>query len=283
LFDSVYADCRSGSAAGWLLQLSSYRECLPYALYYQEYQSAPPWIFLSERKAPAYRHSELANAWGHEVEALREARSNLLANVRGVRDVASFYGSPLLLFPLTVATLLLASYRFWAAAVIYLVVWCGLLVSLIKFPHYIAASIGLLPILAAYGFRVLSVIGRNYGSFLVLAFATLLCIQGNGERVHVWETRARNFISPRMIGTTEALKQGGRHLILVRYSVQDVGNNEVVYNGADIDSSQIVWARDMGESKNRELINYYHGSRKISLYEPDIDPAKLIPYASASQ
>lgn len=197
--------------------------------------------------------------------------------------MASFYGSPLLLFPLTVATLLLASYRFWAAAVIYLVVWCCLLVTLIKFPHYVAASIGLLPILAAYGFRVLSVIGRNYGPFLVLVLATLLCIQGNGERGRLWGTRARNFISPRMIGTTEALKQGGRHLILVRYSAQHVVNDEVVYNSADIDSSQIVWARDMGESKNRELINYYHGSRKISLYEPDIDPAKLIPYASVSQ
>ena len=86
-----------------------------------------------------------------------------------------------------------------------------------------------------------------------------------------------------MIGTTEALKQGGRHLILVRYSAQHVTNDEVVYNSADIDSSQIVWARDMGESKNRKLINYYHGSRKISLYEPDIDPAKLIPYASVTQ
>jgi hypothetical protein len=86
-----------------------------------------------------------------------------------------------------------------------------------------------------------------------------------------------------MIGTTEAMRQGGRHLLVVRYSAHHADNDEVVYNSADIDASQIVWARDMGEAKNRELIDYYRGSRKIWLYQPDIDPAKLIPYESVSQ
>jgi hypothetical protein len=258
---------------------------MPYAVYYQEYQSAPPWIIFSERKPPVYRHADLENVWGHEVEAFREARSNFLVNLRGLRDVAFFYGSQLLLFPLTVAILLSTSYRFWTAAAIYLIVWCGLLITLIKFPHYIAGSVGLLPILTVFGFRLLRVIGKSYGSFLVLTLAILLGIQGKGssEQGQVWQTRAANFMSPRIIGTAEAMRQGGRHLIVVRYSAQHVDNDEVVYNSADIDASQIVWARDMGEAKNRELINYYRANRKIWLYQPDIDPAKLIPYGSVRQ
>jgi hypothetical protein len=258
---------------------------MPYVLHYQHYQSAPSWIIFSERKPPVYRHADLEKVWGHELERFRKARSNLLDSLRGLRDVAFFYGSPLLLFPVIVAILLSASYRVWTATAVSLVVWCGLLITLAKFPHYIAGSVGLLPILAVYGFRLLRVIGRNYGSFLVLTLATLLCIQGKGasEQGHVWQARAANFRSPRTIGVTEAIRQGGRHLILVRYSAHHVDNDEVVYNSADIDASQIVWSRDMGEAQNRELINYYRGSRKIWLYHPDIDPATLIPYESMSQ
>ena len=74
-------------------------------------------------------------------------------------------------------------------------------------------------------------------------------------------------------------------MILVRYSANhaDRGASEMVFNSADIDASQIVWARDMGEAKNRELVNYYQGSRKIWLCQPDTDPAMLIPYESVSQ
>jgi hypothetical protein len=258
---------------------------MPYAVFYQEYRMAPPLLVFSERDPLVYRHPDLEKAWGHELEGFRESKSNLVGNLWGLRDVAFFYGSPLLLFPITIAVLLSASYRVWTAAAIYSVVWCGLLITIAKFPHYIAGSVGLLPILAVNGFRSLSIIGKKYGSFLVLTLATLVCIQGKGgsEQGQFWQARATNFISPRTKGTTEAMRQGGRHLIVVRHSAQHVDNDEVVYNSADIDASQIVWARDMGEAKNRELIDYYRGSRKIWLYQPDIDPAKLIPYESVNQ
>ena len=68
-------------------------------------------------------------------------------------------------------------------------------------------------------------------------------------------------------------------MILVQYYADHIDrSDECVYNGADIDASQIVWAHDMGEEKNRELFNYYQGSRKIWLYQPDADPNALIPY-----
>jgi hypothetical protein len=51
----------------------------------------------------------------------------------------------------------------------------------------------------------------------------------------------------------------GQHLVLVSYSSDFDLDREWVYNLADIDSSKIVWARDMGPEKNRELLAYYHG------------------------
>jgi len=258
---------------------------MPYAVYFRDYRIAPPLIIFSERQPPVYRHISLENTWRYDLESFRKVRSNLLVNLTKINDVFMFYFSLLLLFPTFLGILLSASYRLWSAAAIYLVVWCGLFLVYAKFPHYIAGSVGLLPLLMVYGLRLLRVIGRGYGPVLVLALATLLCMQGRtSEQWQPWQTRDANFMSPRMIATGEAMKQGGRHLILVQYSADHYDRmDECVFNSADIDASQIVWAGDMGQAKNRELINYYHGSRKAWLYQPDTDPGKLIPYESVTQ
>jgi hypothetical protein len=112
---------------------------MPYAVYYQEYQRAPPWIIFSEREPPVYRHTDIEKAFGHEVEGFRNERSNLLVNLRALRGSASFYGSPLLLFPLAVAILLSASYRLWTAAGIYLLRGVA---SLLQLPSFLITSRG---------------------------------------------------------------------------------------------------------------------------------------------
>jgi hypothetical protein len=53
--------------------------------------------------------------------------------------------------------------------------------------------------------------------------------------------------------------------------------DEWVYNAPDIDNSKIIWAREMDESKNLELIRYYK-DRKVWLVQPDLQPAGLSQY-----
>jgi hypothetical protein len=67
--------------------------------------------------------------------------------------------------------------------------------------------------------------------------------------------------------------------VLVRYSPShDVGQDfEIVYNHADIDGSAIIWARDMGDAGNRELIEHYP-ERRFWLLDPDAKPYVLSPY-----
>jgi hypothetical protein len=68
----------------------------------------------------------------------------------------------------------------------------------------------------------------------------------------------------------------GEDVVLVRYAPDFDLDREWVFNGADIDGSKIVWARDMGAEKNQELLDYYRG-RKFWMIEAD-GPAKLEPY-----
>src|SRR5580704_6566653 len=69
----------------------------------------------------------------------------------------------------------------------------------------------------------------------------------------------------------------GKHLIMVRYSDDHNIHDEWVYNGADIDGSKVIWARELGEAQNAKLFTYFK-DRQIWLVEPDTDNTKLKPY-----
>ncbi len=71
--------------------------------------------------------------------------------------------------------------------------------------------------------------------------------------------------------------QPGLHLVIVRYRPDHVPVNEWVFNGADIDQSKVVWARDMGADQNSELIRYFK-NRQVWLVEPDGAVPKLSSY-----
>jgi hypothetical protein len=69
----------------------------------------------------------------------------------------------------------------------------------------------------------------------------------------------------------------GQHVVLVSYAPDFDLDREWVYNLADIDGSKIVWARDMGPEKNRELLTYYH-ARQFWMVHPGPSPPSLEPY-----
>jgi len=64
--------------------------------------------------------------------------------------------------------------------------------------------------------------------------------------------------------------------VIVDYGPEHDLDHEWVYNSADIDSSKIVWARDMGPLDNAELLRYFQG-RKVWQINADDDPPRLQP------
>jgi len=77
----------------------------------------------------------------------------------------------------------------------------------------------------------------------------------------------------------------GKQLVLVRYANDHNAGEEWVYNSPEIDSSKVIWAREMEPSDNQEqstnpnaeLLHYYP-DRKVWLVQPDAIPATLTPY-----
>ena len=73
----------------------------------------------------------------------------------------------------------------------------------------------------------------------------------------------------------------GKHLIMVRYDEDHNLHDEWVYNGAEIDTAKVLWARELDPAQNAKLFAYFK-DRWIWLVEPDRDNTELVPYSSAT-
>jgi len=156
--------------------------------------------------------------------------------------------------------------------------------------HYSAAltaAVYALLLQAMRSLRMWKSEGRPAGKFLVRviplicvamlplrAAAPFLKIPLSATMVHTWySSDFHNLDRARLLKQLQG--ETGRHLVLVRYQPSHNILEEWVYNGADIDGSKVVWARDMGPEKNRELLDYYK-DRRAWLVEPDEKPPGVI-------
>jgi hypothetical protein len=69
----------------------------------------------------------------------------------------------------------------------------------------------------------------------------------------------------------------GKHVVFVSHSPDGPNLEEWVYNDASVDSSRIVWVRDMGEERNVEVLQYYR-DRSFWQVNPDMWPSQAQPY-----
>jgi hypothetical protein len=148
-------------------------------------------------------------------------------------------------------------------------------------PHYLAPIAPLNYLLVGIAFHTLSCksmrgikTGRLaaaglYTAFIFYFISTLFIIV-QSEPPYTWG-RVRQEI------LTELNKTEEKNIIFVRYSKSHSIHSEWVYNEADIDRSQVIWARDLGAEKNKALIAHFP-KRNIWLLEPDKQPVAIIRY-----
>ncbi|HEX5229324.1 MAG TPA: hypothetical protein VFW44_16525 [Bryobacteraceae bacterium] len=137
--------------------------------------------------------------------------------------------------------------------------------------HYLGALVCLFVLISVAGLQQL---GGNAGRLILF-----LCL------AHFVFFYARSFLEPEQPDARSAVIQQlteatGQQLVFVRYSTRHVFQNEWVYNAADIDSSRIVWARDLGDSEDQKLLHYFPG-RMVWLLDADAAPPALSRYTPA--
>jgi hypothetical protein len=172
----------------------------------------------------------------------------------------------------------------------------GMTVGIFLIPHYLApftAAFYALGLQAMRHLRVWKPEGKMAGLTLVRLIVTI-CIAMAGlrlfaEPLHLtpaeWPGGEWIFFwnGPVHFGTERAQVENrlerlpGPQLVIVRYSPKHFPLDEWVSNAADIDSSKIIWAREMDPASNLELIRYYK-DRNAWLVQPDALTERVSPY-----
>ena len=166
---------------------------------------------------------------------------------------------------------------------IFLLEAAGFLAVIWSMPHYAAALtcvIFLLLVQAIRRLRTIRLHGRPLGLALswavvcLLATDVILAVSKHECDPLEWTCQG----DPSRAAIARKLSQTpGKHLIVVRYQEDHNVHDEWVYNGAEIDTAKVLWARELDAGQNAKLFAYFK-DRQIWLVEPDKDNRELIPY-----
>jgi hypothetical protein len=166
---------------------------------------------------------------------------------------------------------------------IFLIGTAGFLALIWSFPHYAApltCVIILLLVQAIRHLRTMKLARRPIGLALSWAAVCLLAVDVAASASHHLCDRLDWMCAgdPSRAAIAEKLyRTPGKHVILVRYGEEHNLHDEWVYNGAEIDSAKVLWARELDPEQNARLYTYFK-DRQIWLVEPDTDNTELIPY-----
>jgi hypothetical protein len=275
---------------------------LPYQFHDRQYAVAAMFAVLPLRPAPVYRHTVIHDFWADwNVGQWRDVRTEPF--VQSLAKLSIFYDFFFGFWPVVIP-LLVWPYSLRTTEARLTVVLLGAMVLMILpligvLPHYGAGFAGVLSLRLMQGLSRLTTWrpgGKQVGWILTACLAAMFllafgnsavgmirqgaspaALSGQDSMSRRLMERDREFGFLRDAMNTRLEKLPGRQLVLVRYAPDHNLQNEWVYNGADIDASPVVWAREMGPEKDRPFLQYFH-DRQAWLLEPDQSPPKLSPY-----
>jgi hypothetical protein len=255
---------------------------MPHQVYIATYNAAPVFLWQKPPAPPAYRHKQMRDFhMGWELQGYKK-QQGLKELTKGlIERLLKLLRSDLRLWPVVPAFLALpwVMTNRWmqVALLIWLLFTAALLQVTWTFFHYAAPAFGLFFIIAVQCLRHLRLWfwrGKPVGLFLMRGCLILSVLS---LPYSFWNIAQQNRYARRQKVIARLQQEGGTHLIIVRYAA-DVSNPvEWVYNEADIDHAQIVWARETDTTGDHDLTNYFK-DRHVWLLQVDKGQTRLLPY-----
>lgn len=269
------------------LQVTGKPLLMPAMVNGETYGVVPPFLWQELRPAPDYRHEEIQGLYTGWAIPIYESQRSLEGFLSSAKEKAimyadSYFQGSILIILLIAIIVFKRDLRMRLMLLMLAAFTSALMVETWSQPHYAAPAMCLVFALSIQSLRrlrswklraiPLGLIVSRAG----LAFFIILLVQANLERTQVpqndWSLQRARILS--------SLKQGrDRHLIIVRYNTDHNVHFEWVYNEADIDGAKVVWAKDMGQKRNQELMDYFEG-RRVWLLEADQAEPMQIPYST---
>ena len=262
---------------------------MPEALNRRTYAMAPLFLGRQLRPAPQYRNAEMQKFYA-DWEVSRYLKTRTLRGLAGeewakLATLWWFFLGPVLPLALLALPRILRDRRMKLLLITAIVTLAGLAVEAWHQPHYFAPMTCVIYAIVIQGLRHLRQwrrAGNNTGRALVpiigLACFAVCLSSIRAEYLRVPRDPANYPWHWQRAEVLDRLRHaGGQQLVIVRYSSRHDPTHEWVYNRADIDAANVIWAQDMGD-QNQELVRYFD-RRRVWLLEPS-EPgmARLSPY-----
>jgi len=269
----------------------------PYSVAMRQFHPNPPFVFQKSRPAPHYDHLELRFVYLHYEAPLHDPFEFLHALYERMTWYWKFYVGPLMSLPLLASLLTVRdrslrlvwlSVLFLAAAVL-LENWVQV--------HYVAPALCLFVLLLLEGARRVKVLSvRRYAigahmirvlpvvCLLMLSLRVIAFSESEGQWTDHWPPNwaystprlcNREHIEDKLSGTA------GQHLVFVRYRYPFHNfHHELVFNGADLAGTKILWARSTDAKQNCAFAQLYPG-RTPWIYDEWGDVVRFLPATEA--
>ena len=280
----------TGTAMGYYFwRVTGNAFVMPYQVNRETYAMAPYFVWQSPRPEPVYNHAEMKDFYINW--ELRDSLKNgtSLGFLRRLRHkfrmLWTFYIGPVFTLPFLAFPLLFRDRKMRFPLLLAAVMAVGVIIETWTLAHYLAPAIGLFYLLLVQCIRHLRLFqwrNRPIGHALARAIP-LVCIAmvalrlaavATGTQIEAeWQrgNLKRNAI------VRELRNMPGKHLVIVHYGPRHSPHIDWIFNRADIDAAKVVWARDMGDLKNQELLLYFKDRQKWQVNADDSSP-KLDPY-----
>ena len=264
----------------------------PFVMTYQvnrhTYARGQYFLWQTPQPAIVYHHPIMQNFYDDEFQYFQEGRKPggfLLHSLDKTSTFWKFYLGPILTIPLLAFPWILRDRKMRFPLFLSAVFVLGLAAETFYYGHYFAPAMSLLYLILLQCMRHLRLWrwrGNPVGIALVRVVPLLCCAM---VILRVTAVLAHGQIEPayprgnlyRANFVRALATLPGQQLVLVRYAKHHTPEHDWVYNAADINASSVVWAWDMDEQSNRELLRYFK-NRRVWLVEPDEDPPRLSPY-----
>lgn len=291
LLPAITLACVTGAGLGWLSyyngRVTGDALLLPYRLHDTTYEVAPPFLLESERKPPPhFRDDTLRDFYLRlQVQPYRQQRT-WNGFWKGVAEKARthwrFYLGPFLTLPLLALPWVLRERRMWSVFAALGLLGLALLALSFNWAHYAAPATCLVVLVVVACLRRLAAcrsrrerFGRSLAFWVLGVTLGLSCAQAATRgRAHAgdWSERRAELLD-------DLEREPGDHLVFVRYGPLHVASDEWVYNGADLATTKVLFARDLGEEANRRLLDM-EASRNAWRLDVDFpgEPARLRSY-----
>ena len=276
---------------------------LPYTVNRATYARVPYYIWQPLRPEPAYHHVALRRFYDSDDFDELAVYKDYATWTGSIKEtLIKFIGEEYFFVGFVLLPPLFMLRRVWRDRRIRFLFYCALLAAasiLIGFfvmPHYMApftAAFYAIGLQSMRHLRLWEWRGKPVGTTLVRACVTF-CIALTGLRayaspLHIGLAKLPTAIwffewyGPDHFDTGRAeierrLEQlPGCQLAIVRYAPNHYPGYDWVYNGADLGKSKVIWAREMDNANNRELLQYYK-DRHAWLIQPDTQSPTVSPY-----